>query len=441
MPAGCEVHAPHRLGPHAAPTTLITACLIPQIWLKHAAKTADYAREMPELSVTPAHPAGSRERARRAEALRLHRSDKRAQKMAAAGELAYLRAQLRVAGRLTARLAAMRDVEQMVGLVVDELHDTFAFYLAAIQRLDGDGVLRLLAGRGHLADVMTEFLLVEQPLGEGVNGRVARTGATALVHDTLLDRDYIARDPQTDPRSELSVAIVVDDRVWGVLNIEAVEPHAFREADAVLVEAIVASLGSAIHRAALIDDLEGAFTTTLAALTSTVEAKDDYTSAHGEDVAGLSERVAARMGLSAAEVRDVRYAAMLHDVGKIAVPSEILLKPGPLSDDEWVLMHSHAAVGGELVSRIDAFAHLAPAVRASHERWDGGGYPDGLAGEGIPLAARIIAACDTYDAIITDRPYRPARAPSEALVELDRVAGAQLDPRAVAALGQELAEA
>ncbi len=227
------------------------------------------------------------------------------------------------------------------------------------------------------------------------------------------------------------MAIVVDGRVWGVLNIEAVEPEAFHEADAVLVETIVASLGCAVHRAELIDNLESAFTTTLAALTSTVEAKDDYTSAHGEDVAGMAERVALRMGLAGTEVRDVRYAAMLHDIGKIAVPSEILLKPGPLNDEEWVIMRSHAAVGGELVSRIDAFAHLAPAVRASHERWDGGGYPDGLAGEEIPLAARIIAACDTYDAIITDRPYRPGRTSGEALAELARVAGTQLDERAV----------
>ena len=123
----------------------------------------------------------------------------------------------------------------------------------------------------------------------------------------------------------------------------------------------------------------------------------------------LAERIALRMSLPNAHARDVRYAAMLHDIGKVAVPSEILLKPGPLTDEEWVTMRSHAAVGGDLVARIDAFAHLAPAVRASHERWDGGGYPDGLAGEGIPLAARIIAACDTYDAIVTDRPYRAAR--------------------------------
>jgi HD-GYP domain-containing protein (c-di-GMP phosphodiesterase class II) len=231
---------------------------------------------------------------------------------------------------------------------------------------------------------------------------------------------------------------MLDGAVWGVLNIEAVEPNAFTEADAVLVEAVASSLGTALHRAAIQADLEHAFTTTLAVLTSTVEAKDNYTANHGEDVAGLAERVALAMGLTCSQARDVRYAAMLHDVGKIAVPSEILCKPGPLSDEEWVVMRSHAAVGGELVGRIDAFAHLAPVVRASHERIDGGGYPDGLVGEQIPLGARIIAACDTYDAIITDRPYRQARTPAEAVMELQCVAGTQLDDEVIAALMTEI---
>jgi len=157
-------------------------------------------------------------------------------------------------------------------------------------------------------------------------------------------------------------------------------------------------------------------------------------------VAEMAERVALAMDLTASEARDVRYAAMLHDVGKIAVPHEILLKPGPLTDEEWQVMRSHAAVGGELVGRIDAFAHLAPAVRASHERYDGKGYPDGLSGEQIPLAARIIAACDTYDAIVTDRPYRPARSSEEACAELRSVCGTQLDERVVQALLLELGE-
>ncbi|HTD58562.1 MAG TPA: HD domain-containing phosphohydrolase, partial [Solirubrobacteraceae bacterium] len=358
-----------------------------------------------------------------------------------AGELAYLRAQLTLAARLTARLAATHDADELVGIVVQELHDTFAFYLAAIQRLDGDGVLRLVAGSGALAEVMTEFLLVEQSARHGINGRVARTGETSLVSDTRADSDYIVRDPHTDPRSELSVAIVVDGAVWGVLNIEAVEAGALNEADAVLVEAIAASLGSAVHRAGLIADIERAFTTTLAVVTSTVEAKDDYTACHGSDVAGLAERVALRMGLSTKEAREVHYAAMLHDVGKIAVPSEILCKQGPLTEEEWVVMRSHTVVGAELVERIDAFSHLAPAVRSSHERIDGKGYPDGLVGSNIPLSARIIAACDTYDAIVTDRPYRAARTPEEAREELLRVTGTQLDERVVAVLLEELAAA
>jgi HD-GYP domain-containing protein (c-di-GMP phosphodiesterase class II) len=393
---------------------------------------------VPELTIKQPQRAGAKERRRRAEALSRHRADARVKSMAEAGELAYLREQLRLAARLTAELAGETEVEAMAQLVVDELHETFAFYLAAIQRLDGDGVLRLVAGRGPLAEVMAEFLLTEQPVSQGVNGRVARSGSTALVPDTQADADYIVRDPHTDPGSELAVAVLVDGSVWGVLNIEATDRGGLGEADVVLVEAIAASFGVAVHRAQLVSDLEGAFTTTLAALTSTVEAKDDYTACHGEDVAVLSERVALRMELSSAQARDVRYAAMLHDLGKVAVPSEILLKPGPLTDEEWVTMRSHAAVGGELVGRIEAFAHLAPAVRASHERWDGGGYPDGLVGKEIPLAARIISACDTYDAIVTDRPYRPARTPREACEELRRVAGSQLDRRVVAAVIAEL---
>jgi HD-GYP domain-containing protein (c-di-GMP phosphodiesterase class II) len=393
---------------------------------------------MPDVTFKPTHRAGAKERRRRAEALDRHRADMRVKRLAATDEVGYLREQLRLAARLTGELAGESDVADMAQLVVAELHETFAFYLAAIQRLDEDGVLRLIAARGPLAEVMAEFLLTEQPASAGVNGRVASSGATVLVSDTRIDPDYIVRDPATDPRSELAVAVFVDGSVWGVLNIEAAEPGALREADVVLVEAIAASFGVAVHRAKLVSDLEGAFTTALAALTSTVEAKDDYTACHGEDVALLAERVALRMALSGVQARDVRYAAMLHDLGKVAVPSEILLKPGPLTDEEWVTMRSHAAIGGELVGRIEAFAHLAPAVRASHERWDGGGYPDGLAGEQIPLEARIIAACDTYDAIVTDRPYRPARTPVEACAELSRVAGTQLDGRVVAAVIEEL---
>jgi HD-GYP domain-containing protein (c-di-GMP phosphodiesterase class II) len=400
---------------------------------------------MPETTATrradaPAQrgTAGALERKRRAEALREHRADQRVREMAAAGEVVYLRAQLQLAARLTARLAETNDIGEIARLAVDELHETFAFYLVAIQRLDDDETLRLVAGRGALLDVMTEFLLVEQSLHQGVNGRVARSGRSELIDDTREDDDYMQRDPKTDPRAELSVPIFVDGSVWGVLNIEAPEPGALGQADALLVEAVAASLGSSIHRAMLVADLQRTFTTTLTALMSTVEAKDDYTASHEEDVAELAARLAARLDLDPSRAADVRHAALLHDVGKVAIPSEILLKPGPLTDDEWATMRTHAEIGGALVARIPAFEHLAAAVRASHERWDGRGYPDGLAAQQIPIAARIIAACDTYEAIVTDRPYRAAGSPQDAARELLRVAGSQLDERVVAALLDEL---
>ncbi len=188
----------------------------------------------------------------------------------------------------------------------------------------------------------------------------------------------------------------------------------------------------------LVDELQDTCARSLAALTAVAEVRDEVAASHSEQVAALAERVALQMSLSRAQARDVRHAALLHDIGKIAVPSAILLKPGPLTAKEWVAMRGHAGVGGELVGRIEAFAHLAAVVRASHERWDGAGYPDGLAGEAIPLPARIIAACDTYDAIVTDRPYRPARSRLHACVELLRVAGSQLDRRVVEVLVAEL---
>jgi HD-GYP domain-containing protein (c-di-GMP phosphodiesterase class II) len=368
-------------------------------------------------------------------------SSEHTQTTASPNRLAHLRTQLRAVARLSARVAATQDLDEMARLVVDELHERFGFYLAAAHRLDDDGVLRLVAGAGPLAEAASSgFLLVEQPLHTGVNGRVARSGATALVHDTLLDPDYVERDPDTDPRSELAVAIVVHECVWGVINLEAVDSEAFDEADAALVEAIAAGLGVAIHRARLVGDLERAFMDVLGVLTGTVEAKDSSTAARGDGVALLAERVALRMGLSPEQARDVRHAAMLHDVGKLAVPTEILTKPGSLSREEWEVMRRHVSLGSELLQRVEAFAHLAPIVRATHERWDGEGYPDGLSGEGIPLAARIVAACDTYDAMTTERPYRPAATREAAIAELRRVAGRQLDDRVVIALLAELVE-
>src|ERR687887_476875 len=163
----------------------------------------------------------------------------------------------------------------------------------------------------------------------------------------------------------------------------------------------------------------------------------------GDEFCVLADaQAAAEVELAAAEALDqARLTAELHDVGKVAIPDAIINKPGPLDDAEWAFMKRHTLIGERIVAAAPALCGVAKLVRASHERWDGGGYPDGLAGEDIPLGARIVAVCDTYDAIIADRPYRPARRAAEALAELRRCAGTQFDPAVVDAFVAVLAGA
>jgi HD-GYP domain-containing protein (c-di-GMP phosphodiesterase class II) len=169
-------------------------------------------------------------------------------------------------------------------------------------------------------------------------------------------------------------------------------------------------------------------------------AKDHAVGGHSGDVADLAVAVGRRLGMPGPELAELQVAGALHDLGKLAVPQEILDKPGPLTPEEWEVIRRHPAAGEEIVSGIPTIAHMAPLLRSMHEHWDGGGYPDGLRGEQIPLAARIVMACDAYEAITSDRPYDARRSPEAAAEELRDGAGTQFDPRVVAAFLQVLRE-
>lgn len=159
---------------------------------------------------------------------------------------------------------------------------------------------------------------------------------------------------------------------------------------------------------------------------------------HVCDVGVLAVEIGRILGLHSEELDELRRAAELHDLGKLAVPDQILNKPGPLSESEWELMHQHTIIGERILAAAPALRPVALLVRSSHERWDGQGYPDRLAGSAIPLGARIIAACDSYDAMISDRPYQAHRTSAEAIAELRRNAGSQFDPAVVEALSRHL---
>jgi putative nucleotidyltransferase with HDIG domain len=197
------------------------------------------------------------------------------------------------------------------------------------------------------------------------------------------------------------------------------------------------------ERSARIDqaiELSAAYRGTAFLLGEVIVADDEYTGEHSYGVIALSLEIADEMGLDEDERRLVEFGALLHDVGKIAVPKSIVNKPGPLDDDEWEVMRQHTIAGQRMLDKVGgSMTDVGQIVRASHERWDGGGYPDGISGEDVPLPARIVAVADTFHAITTTRPYRRAQTPEAAIKELRACAGTQFDPEVVDALVRVLA--
>jgi putative nucleotidyltransferase with HDIG domain len=170
-------------------------------------------------------------------------------------------------------------------------------------------------------------------------------------------------------------------------------------------------------------------------LSDVVEADDNYTADHCRGVVDLVNAVADELEIDQDVRQELEFAALLHDVGKIVIPNDIINKPGPLSPEEWTIVKTHTVEGQKMLDRVGGvLREVGLVVRASHERWDGSGYPDGLAGHAIPREARVISCCDAFSAITTTRSYRPGQSAAEAIVELTDNAGTQFDPEIVAAL-------
>lgn len=179
--------------------------------------------------------------------------------------------------------------------------------------------------------------------------------------------------------------------------------------------------------------LRASYMATVRALANAVERRDAYTGKHAERVAAYGLEIARAAGLTLADDPEIEFGFLLHDVGKVGVPDAILFKPGPLNDEERALMQRHPVIGSEILREIDFLGEAKAVVRSHHERWDGAGYPDRLAGEDIPVAARVFAIADTLDALTTDRPYRPGKSFAAAREILRAGAGTQFDPSAIEA--------
>jgi len=291
---------------------------------------------------------------------------------------------------------------------------------------------RVVAGHGVNGGVLGERFGID----EGVLGRVFMTGEPVLV--SHMDGDFpdgAGHEGSGGARAGGAAPIAWKGQVRGALWVgTSDQARTFAEHD---LDSLcrLASLGAvALEQADMRDHIELSVGSGVEALTEAIDMRDNYTWQHSKNVMHLASAVASRMQLGEAACAEIALAARLHDVGKVALPDYILLKSAPLTPDEWEIMKQYPLRGAEMLERVPGLATVSQIVLNEQEHWDGGGYPRGLSGEEIPLASRIILACDAYDAMVSDRPWRSALKPWAAAKEMRAGAGKQFDPQVVVQL-------
>jgi diguanylate cyclase (GGDEF)-like protein len=326
-------------------------------------------------------------------------------------------------GRELATLVALDDIAARVTELSAEILDSrnTSFYL------ETDGELRLRAAHGHSAEVAAELAARTFPR----DALDARRDPCVLEPDDY--EPVIGEAPVSGGRYAIA-PFEVDGRVGCLVAL--VEREDFGERELRLLGGVAQQAKLAIANASSYEGLERTFVTTVEALANALEANDEYTSTHARWITDLSLRVGREFGLDEPTLKRLELGALLHDIGKIGIPSDVLSKPGRLTAEERRIIQTHPELGERIIGPIDRLEDVRPIVRHCHERWDGKGYPDGIAGERIPLESRIIFVCDAYHAMTSDRPYRSALSHREAVRRLAEAAGTQFDPTVVAvALG------
>jgi len=232
-------------------------------------------------------------------------------------------------------------------------------------------------------------------------------------------------------RSLMIVPLVTAKGVRGLLILGDRQPAFFRSEELFAIEKIASQLAVALENARLYEEMRQLFFSTVASLTNAIDAKSPWTMGHSERVMNVAANIARDMGLDEEGIERVRMGGLLHDIGKIGVMEALLEKPAELDDDDFPPIRLHPEKGVAILAPITQLKDVLPAILHHHEFFDGSGYPDHLAGEDIPLEARIIAVADSFDAMVADRPYRKGLGVMEAAEELSRCAGSQFDPAIV----------
>jgi putative nucleotidyltransferase with HDIG domain len=333
-------------------------------------------------------------------------------------------------------LASTLDIARVLSLALSKAEELCHAESSSVWELDDDsGELFFRVVRGRAAG---EIQSLRVPRGRGIVGSVALSAAAEIVNDVEADSRWSGdTDPSFRTRNILTVPLVARGKVIGVLQLlNRVDGPGFTADDLRRMQLFAGTLAAAVANARLYAEQKRQFLEMVTALSEAIERRDPYTGGHVRRVVTYSVLLGQELGLDAEQLEELRLAAILHDIGKIAVPDQILRKPARLDPEEARIMERHTIDGADMVSRIRTLRHLLPGIRNHHERLDGRGYPDRLTDAELPLIPRIIGVADTFDAMTTDRPYRHALPVEVAAAEIARGAGSQFCPRVADAFGR-----
>ncbi len=335
-------------------------------------------------------------------------------------------------------LGSTLDLETLLDSVLDSAMRIFNVELGYVTLRDREtGHLSVRSLRGASASRPDEAA-VRASMSEWV----VREGRPLIFNPPRAGEEPSSRvDSVSGALAALCVPLISNDGTVGAITVGSRDPqHRFTSDDVRLLATIANHVTIAIGNIELFSSLQDAYLATVRALAAAVDAKDPYTRGHSDRVARFAIAIGEAMALAPEQRTALEMAAYLHDIGKIGIPEEILLKPGKLSDEEMGQMRHHPLIGANILKPIAFPWPIAPVVRHHHEHYDGHGYPAGLKGEEIPLLARVLTVADAYEAMVSDRPYRRGRSEEDAILELRRCSGTHFDPRIVDAFIRVLAE-
>ncbi|MBW2039486.1 MAG: HD domain-containing protein [Deltaproteobacteria bacterium] len=331
------------------------------------------------------------------------------------------------------------DTEKITDAVLTRMHDIFPCDCVSITLLDSNAknTARTYIGNGKPDN---ERLVETIDLTPGEIQKISDNPESLLIEGAKDLPHYLAPLARRGIRSFLVLPIFLKQSLSGIITLGYIKSPAHNQEDLAQARQLTDQVAVALSNARLIEELNQLNWGTLTALARAVDAKSPWTAGHSERVTKLALKIGRVLGLTQEEMDDLNRGGLLHDIGKIGVPADILDKTGKLTDQEYRLIREHVRMGARILEPIAAYAEVIPIVLQHHERFDGTGYPDGLAGEAISLGARIFAVADVFDALTSHRPYRHALDRERGIEIIKQGAGSQFDPKIVQAFLEVMAQ-